>query len=321
MKSMCRHVWPLLFFLFCTFQLQPTLDSLDSFFWHMPLLRSGTAPLSLKRQVTIAIFDTYFDNEKINPQITGSISDNLKNFDQKSLNLLQDAQNANFDQSTKTSVKKFDFLRQKNTSYTFNHGACVATLIKQVAPHVRMICIPIFDQYGQCSQESFLNTLKSLNPKKVDIVFLGLKIDTYIPEIVRQLKKFNFVVVAVGNDGFCTQKNPFWSHFFFCVGAFDLHDTICNFSAYTAYKKPSLVMPGKDLNLYLFSELEQAFVLHSVSGTSFAAALATGVLANFLMSKKSVYSLRQIQKVVKKNSVMKKQEWKKKVCWGMWTGG
>ncbi|MBP6892737.1 S8 family serine peptidase, partial [Candidatus Babeliales bacterium] len=192
-----------------------------------------------------------------------------------------------------------------------NHGAFVVSLIRQCAPKIEIISIPIFNDQGTTSLEKLLDGLRNALQQNVDILYLGLKVEDnnfliQKKEILNLLQQFSYVVAPSGNDGLISFTVAFPANsIFFSVGAFEKKNNqylICDFSQKQIKNGPNFVMPGKNLGCFLWNDQNQKIENYLVSGTSAAAACMVGCLALILYENQQNFTPQQIQYLIQKNS-------------------
>lgn len=316
------------------FNFFPKQNKTIDFFWHLKIPILQYVPIQNSNIVKVAILDTFFDHAvttwRCGPREHFYVKQKLdfgKNLssieqgevgDQFSTSGKKDSISANIEGAFSDA-----FVKKK-------HGACVATLMKQIVPDLEIVSIPIFNEQGMTSKKKLCEGLQQALFENVDILYLGLKIekndndDAQDQEIIRLLSSFSYVVVAAGNDAKFESKLAFPAcahNVFFSVGAFEKVSkkyVISDFSQFQKNIGPNFVMPGKDLACYTWSsDQAQNFIPCVASGTSMAAALFVGYLAHILMVAKQNFSVQQIRYILKKNSVMlDEKKWAGKVKFG-----
>ena len=307
----------------------------SNFFWHLEVLNLSKIAFqfeNLGEGVRIAILDTvFYENQKsidfyhkelfslankfkINPRLTGdvNISSGCKNIgdgQKNSLNLKFDCRFSG------------EFLKK-------NHGACIVSLIRQIAPNVEIISIPIFNDSGTTSLQNLVQGVKQALQYHVDILYLGLKIkdgDTKLmqkKEFLKLLKQIPYVIAPAGNDGLSCFEIAFPANsIFFSVGAFEQKNNqylISDFSQKQIKNGPNFVMPGKNLGCFVWHEGTKKMRPCLVSGTSMAGACMVGCLAIILSENEQNFISEQIQYLLQKNSeILHQNQWDDFVNFGM----
>ena len=202
-----------------------------------------------------------------------------------------------------------------------NHAAFVVSMIRQIAPEVEIISIPIFNDHGVTSIAKFIQGLQQALQEKIDILYIGLKVDDkHISSvekktILKLLSQFLYVVAPVGNDGLSSFQIAFPANsLFFAVGAFEkINDQylVCNFSQKNKKNGPCFAMPGKNIGCFLWNDNQKKMMTYFISGTSIAAAAMVGCLALLLSNGGNNFSQKQFHCIVQKNSEnFFQNEWK-----------
>jgi hypothetical protein len=285
-----------------------------------------------KKSVRVAILDTFFsENSKSMNFYRDDVFRLATNFNLES-NLSEDRSNSEVDENVVNSKErslnlKVD-VRFSGDLLKKNHGACVASFIRQIAPEVQIISIPIFNDQGITNIQNFIQKLRHALNQKIDILYIGLKIEedniTFHEkeEILKLLSQFLYVVAPSGNDGLSSSNIAFPANsIFFSVGAFEQKNNqyvICDFSQKQIKKGPNFVMPGKNIGCFIWNDQLQKMEPCLVSGTSIAAACMVGCLALILSETGSNFTAQQIQYVVQKNSQkLHKTKWDQQVNFGV----
>ncbi len=305
------------------------------FFWHLKMLNVPNLPFqseNYKKSVRVAILDTFFsENSKSMNFYRDDVFRLATNFNLES-NLSEDRSNSEVDENVVNSKErslnlKVD-VRFSGDLLKKNHGACVASFIRQIAPEVQIISIPIFNDQGITNIQNFIQKLRHALNQKIDILYIGLKIEedniTFHEkeEILKLLSQFLYVVAPSGNDGLSSSNIAFPANsIFFSVGAFEQKNNqyvICDFSQKQIKKGPNFVMPGKNNGCFIWNDQLQKMEPCLVSGTSIAAACMVGCLALILSETGSNFTAQQIQYVVQKNSQkLHKTKWDQQVNFGV----
>lgn len=187
-------------------------------------------------------------------------------------------------------MRSRQFLRQLLQK---NHAHISHTLIRQIAPSVEIVSIPVLDEYGNADKQKLYDGLIQAYQNNVDIVHLGLQIYDFDlqqeldQKIIALLGKFEYVVASAGNFapiidhvgypallsdvisvGSCSKKGQRYQHSSFCQA--------------TMRSPVDFIMPGKNIWVSLWVDEIKDFVIMPVSGTSMSAAFMTGALALIL---------------------------------------
>lgn len=306
----------------------------QDFFWHLKIPGFDFLPIQIENAglgVKIAILDTFFcENENSNCfccQKVFNMDDDVDFRKKLTTGRTFPFFNKNVEMSEENSLNLrigCDFL---NKLLKKNHGACVASLIRQIAPKVQIISIPILNDCAETSKVQFLQGLQQAFNEKIDILYLGLKLTSFNlkneldQKILKLLKQFPYVVAASGNDGLNSSDIAFPARYiFFSVGAFEKKENnylICDFSQFKENHGPNFVMPGYNLHCCLYDAAVKKNMTYCVSGTSMAAAIMTGCLANILWAGALKFTPKQVQYLMQKNSVkLNKIQWQSKVVFG-----
>ncbi len=301
-------------------------------FWHLKVLNLQKIFLQNEnrgKDVRIAILDTFFEQDDKGGNFESCYFDNVSS-DLHPCKNLSKAERFN-------SFSKIIGIAEKNSlnrevvdpfydeSLKKNHGAIAASVIRQIASKVEIISIPIFSNHNlTTSVQKLIDGIKCAIEKKIDVLYLGLKIKDEClsvnqkKEIIDLLKHIPYVVAASGNDGKNSLDVAFPANsIFFSVGAFEQKNQnyfISNFSQNCA----NFVMPGKDLDCFVWDKLQKNSICLSVSGTSIAAACMVGCLAIIESENVLNFSPKQMQYLIQKNCIfLNKDQWKGKVVFGV----
>ncbi|MBP7854475.1 S8/S53 family peptidase [Candidatus Babeliales bacterium] len=223
--------------------------------------------------------------------------------------------NETFDQTLSNDLKVVNNHKNKDLFFLFEksktHADIMISCINSCANDVEIFLLPVFNRFGFCNKQILLNALESIDLQYFHVVLFAGNILNFDPkhdsldrQILSYLKKHAFVIVAAGNHGNLNIKKqyqrPFFSYFFFSIGAFDDWDITKKISIFSSYHnrfKPSFVMPSQ----------------HNQSiGTSIAAALFAG---NLIKVISKLQDPKKIQDWCKRNA-QKNFEWKNKVRFG-----
>ncbi len=277
---------------FVFFPVQKNFD----LFWHLKILNLEKLSDHIQnpgKGVKVAILDTHFHET----------SEMIDFYQQKKFNseyfLKGVAKMQNFERfcicdQTQGGVKNFSPNLKKLSDFSEkqlkkNHGASVASLIRQIAPYVEIISVPIFNDDGLCSKQTLIQALQKLQQELVDIVCLSLHIDDFDntndlqnQQIKNLLKTFTYVVMAEKNSEFI-QKNTY---------------QICSVNFL------KFMMPGKDLAVFMWLKLTQNFVITKVSGSSMATACMAGCLAIILSSCNKSFLPSQVEHLLQKHTIL-----------------
>lgn len=318
-----------------TFIFFPAQKMNDNFFWHYKIINSTNSSFQFEnhgKSVRVAMLDTIFHDSSEIQDFYQQKYFRLANFFKNESNLSAELGQLFFDETIDESQKSFSGLKISgqflNKISKKNHGACVASLIRQFAPTAELISIPIFNDQGTTSIQYLLQGLHKALDQKVDILYIGLKIqdcnisDMQKKQILQLLQQFLYVIAPSGNDGITSSDIAFPANsIFFSVGAFAQKNNqylICDFSQKEILNGPNFVMPGEELGCFIWDNKHQKMVPCLVSGTSMAAACMVGCLAIILSEYKQDFTPQQIQYLLQKNSQkLNSVAWEGKVNFGM----
>lgn len=315
-------------FNFCT----DTKLSKNDYFWHLKISKITFQVGNEGSGVRIAILDTNFIENPKNKDFLGEKIFNMSPGFDSCKNLNFDATCSPSEESVGGESNHFSNLKFEARFFDHflkkNHAACAVSLIQQIAPKASILSFPIFNDQATTNKYELLSKLKEALREKIDILYLGLKLKNFDPKnkidikILKLLKRFDYVVCAAGNDGLTCNDIAFPAKYlFFSVGAFKKENSeyfICDFSQFNKNFGPNFVMPGQDLFCYIWHEKMGKNILLKVSGTSMAAALMVGHLANILSCFRSDFNSKQIQYLIQKNSIKLHQNlWNGKVQFGV----
>jgi|GEM_PF-1924361 len=206
-----------------------------------------------------------------------------------------------------------------------NHGAISMYLIKQIAPHVQIISIPILNSDAGCSKQELLDGLQQALCYKVDILHLGLQVynmdnatanDQKIKHILQQ---FPYVVAPAGNNGTMLIGYPAQEKNVISVGAckkVGQKYLVADFSQASSSNKVDFILPGHNIIAPLWIEEVQDYILIPTTGTSMSAALMSGVLALILEKNQRALSVDQIMQLLYKHSIQLDSSWRDTVEYG-----
>lgn len=262
--------------------------------------------LCTQKNIKITLLDTQFSNCNLGNIYSVSNFSNQRNNCQICSNLRRDD---SFVKSSSLAGQGENHLIKSTKNKTFFqkttkkilHADLIYFLIKSIAPDAQIASIPIMNQHGFCSKLDLLKGLRKVAPSNIDILCLCLKINDFDPEnditdkeILDHLSMIPFVVVAAGNDGGKTKNRYLFKENIFIIGAAEqtLNRQIqpCSFS--TMHAKNIFYMLEKDIKVQNLM----------IQGTSVAAALFTGFLANILMHSLKKTSAIKMHKILKKTS-------------------
>ena len=177
-----------------------------------------------------------------------------------------------------------------------SHGTKVTGIISAIsnnkegivglAPNVKIIPIKIIDKL----QKMELNLVKGIEyaiSKNVDIIHISLGTYEKIPMLEEAIKKaYNkgiFIVSSVGNDGIATATYPARYGQVISIGSTDKDGKLAHFSNHGDLV--DFYLPGVDIFSTGFGQ-----GYYYSSGTSFSAAIFTGLLANMIQTKGKAYA-------------------------------
>ncbi len=280
-------------------------------FWHLDFFKCSNLT---GKNTTIVVLDCKVDEDNsicnicfsdkpksiYNPFLSDSLFDTQKN--KKS--------------SAQGTKKKYDL-----SSVLKNHGNYTAALIKQLAPEVSIISIPILNEQGWADKEQLYQALKLAKTYNPDILHLGFHIIDFDltqkvdKKIYQLLKGFKCIVVPIGNDKVGLQNFPPKLPNIFSVASFSNHDgeyTISNFCS--RIQKADFIMPGNDIWIHMWIKQMHEYQEIAVSGTSFSAALMTGFVA--LLFEKNNKKLSKVKRELIELSSFLDTSWQDKIRYG-----
>lgn len=208
-----------------------------------------------------------------------------------------------------------------------------------IAPQAHTVMIKAFSDNGTTKKSILINALDKAAEYKADIVNLSLKIadaldldDLATRHLERQLKEFDFVVCASGNDGDPTSQKfhgnyqaypARFTSMYWTVGAFGCIQGSCtvpDFSQYEPTRGPSFLAPGVNiLSSALPSSNRDESQYIFMSGTSMAAPQVSAFLALVRAEFGDQFNSEQIYEVCKHASVRlhATANWQEKALYGV----
>ncbi|MBP9765519.1 S8/S53 family peptidase [Candidatus Babeliales bacterium] len=183
-----------------------------------------------------------------------------------------------------------------------NHGMIASVFIKLLAGAVEIIPISIpmhatlYDLQQACMKAVKLHA---------HVVYIGWQWDTTganleFKKSIEKMAREHFIVIApAGNDAYIVQGvgYPANSLSVVSVGAFGKHlNNLCAFSQMTKNSPVDFVMPGQNIATVIWVPELQEYNIIKITGTSFAAALMTGYVAQLLTQSTKAKVLKTLKK-------------------------
>jgi subtilisin family serine protease len=197
------------------------------------------------------------------------------------------------DKKARIKVKK-RFKTTKNSKDPFGHGTAVASIIsgserdsdsvKGIHPQANIFDVNVLDENGNASVDEVVKGIEWSIDQKVDIINMSFGIekdDSRLRKAVEKaIEEKIIVVAAAGNTLGLYTEYPAKYENVLSISAVDQNMTIFK---YAAKEKIDFVAPGVNIQAIKTGKLSKQ---ESLSGTSFAAAHATGIIAKLLSAKK-----------------------------------
>ena len=197
------------------------------------------------------------------------------------------------------------------TDSNLDHGTQVTALVAAIAPKAKILTVKVLGKDGSGAGSGILAGIEYARTKQVDILLMpisGGTSQTY-KILLNKVKESNILPIAAsGNQGNDQENFPGSIANVLAVAATNNQGKLADFSSYGAWV--SLAAPGVDIiSMGREGETKTAF-----SGTSFSAAVASGVAA-LMLSVNPDLTPDAIEKILQETST-KQSELKSKIASG-----
>ena len=173
------------------------------------------------------------------------------------------------------------------------HGTAIAGIILQVAPKATILPVRVLDPDGNGDTDDIISAIDWAVQKGADVINLSVGTDVEVAALRAMIdyaaSQGVFVVTSAGNENSALTYPARWANdgsqtdpFLLSVGSVDAYDRKSGFSNYGSGLE--LLAPGEGIYTSLYKSGEEHYN-GAVSGTSFAAPLASGSLALALAEK------------------------------------
>lgn len=300
-------------------------------------LFTHTVPIVVKHKPVIALFDTPITDEaKITVSNFGALINdskcfNMNEFCTKKSNLAPGFKSVNDGVITEGLKKRVSWLTSKkrfssSLLYAY-HGQISQQIIRHIAPQAIILEFPILNAHGSASKQTLYDGLLKARAENVDIVYLGLQVfdwdvDGKIEKKIMQIiKSFSYVVAPSGNCGHTIDHLGFPAAVagVISVGGFvveKLRYPRCTFCQANSATPADFIMLGENIEVQIWDDLNCDVVDARVSGTSFAAASMTGLLAQVIIKNNDYLSSKEIKKLIQYCSCFKDISWRGSIRYG-----
>jgi len=291
-------------------------QSLNNQFWHLEFFKNDLFNKFSGKKILVAIIDDQTSNQNSNCDKSLKIAPNFNSSKRSMLALVNTQKSKNH---SSEGAKKMDDLKQFIKK---NHENCTISIIRRLAPEVSIISIPIPTDSQKSEKAKLYESLKKAFAYKPDILHLSFQILDFDPsqkldkKIYSILSKFKSVVVPSGNNIAYNNFPPKLPRVF-SVASFGLRGTnypVSDFCIHN-YKAADFIMPGEEIWTKVWVPEENNFYSIPLWGTSFSAALMTGLLA--CLMEKNNKKITKIIHILKQTAVMLDDSWQDSIRWGL----
>ena len=284
-------------------------------FWHLDFFKQTKLPILTGKNTIIVILDSK----------TSQIDSNCNKDSRFSSNFNQDEHfndsKINTQKIKNHSAEKMKKIDRPAKFVQKNHGDCTVSIIRQLAPEVTVLSIPVLDDRGYADKVEVYQALKLAKNYNPDILHLGFQILDFDlkqqvdKKIYRLLKKFTYVIVPAGNnlEGYIyfPPKLPQ----VFSIASFNKKNNTHQISNFCkSINQADFIMPGENIGIKIWDQELKDYRILSVSGTSFAAALMTGFMA--LLFEKHNKKIAKIKADLLKLATFLDDVWENKIRYG-----
>jgi len=291
-------------------------QNLNNQFWHLEFFQKDTFSQFSGKKILIAIIDDQTSSQNSNCGKNLQIAPNF-DFNKRLMPALINTQKIKNHSSER--AKKMDDLKQFIKK---NHENCTISIIRQLATGVSIVSIPIPTDSQKSEKVKLYESLKKAFAYKPDILHLSFQILDFDPsqkldkKIYSILSKFKLVIVPSGNNIAYNNFPPTLPRVFSVAsfGSKGKKYPISNFCIHN-YKTADFIMPGEEIWTKVWVPEENNFYIVPLCGTSFSAALMTGLLA-CLMEKNNKKITKTIR-ILKQTTVMLDDSWQDSIRWGL----